>query len=96
MNILCLVESLEVEHNNLYLKLKQLLGDSLKKDLTVRKVSIHSEDINITFANINWHTQQIGGMLIDIAIIDCEPTEEWEEFLKYKVLANNGLMLRVI
>ena len=94
MNIVCVVPSLDLKESNIYLKLKKILGDSLIKDITHRKLTMESETVKINFVTCNWHTQQISGVLIDIAIIaDKNITKEWSDFLKMKTDINNGIIL---
>lgn len=96
LNIICIVPSLEIQDNNLYVKLKELVGDTLIKDVSIRTCRMQTKTAQIVFVSCKQDTCQVSGLQIDIAIIaDPNITQEWEEFLKIKT-AHNGILLRTI
>ncbi len=96
-NIVCIVPSLDIRYNDLYLKLKALIGDTLIQDVTIRTCRMRSKTAQIIFTSCKQGTCQISGIYIDIAIIaDPDITDEWKEFLKIKTHAHNGILLSVV
>jgi len=94
INIICVVPSLFVINNNLYLKLKSILGDTLERDIKMRTMRMESKTTMIAFVSCKQTIQAVGGVDIDIAIIaDPNITIEWLEFLKNKVRVHNGILM---
>ena len=96
INVICIVPSLDIKDNNLYFKLRSLLGDSLIKDVNIRTSRMISKTAQVIFTSCQQETCQFSGIKIDMAIIaDTNITDEWLNFLKYKISVFNGILLRI-
>lgn len=97
MNIICMVPSLNLKHSAVYVRLRQLLGDSITRDITPRSTIVKFKEGQVIFAVKEQDVEQYSAICLDYAIIaDKDISEEWMLFLKSKLICNNGLMLKLI